>query len=83
MFSYPPIYKCIEDVNKIEWTFGPLSNLARWVEEEDKRIIGAAGLTGSTRRMVEIGLSCYNSYPIGLDEVFATVINDEQLEVVF
>ncbi|WP_242266850.1 hypothetical protein [Bacillus cereus group sp. BfR-BA-01518] len=49
----------------------------------DINTLDAAGLTGSTRRLVEVGLSLYNGYKISLDDVFSSVLSDELIAVFF
>ncbi|NRD80041.1 hypothetical protein HPT25_22140 [Bacillus sp. BRMEA1] len=83
MCSYPPIFDCIEDLSDIDYSFGPLFYFTVWDDEEETHVVSAPGLTGSTRRMVELGLSCYNGFPIGLDDLFSSIASEELKEVVF
>ena len=66
--AYPEIFKCL-DINMIKTSSGPLFMVTKWDEEEGKHVVSAAALTGSTKRLVEVGLSLYNGYEIGLDDV--------------
>lgn len=50
---------------------GPLHSLMAWDEEEERYVPSAAGLTGSTRALIKIGLSLYNGYLADLDYSFS------------
>ncbi len=39
--------------------------------------------SGSTRRMAELGMSCFNVYEISLNDVFGSVTSENILAVVF
>ena len=80
--AYPAIYECI-DISTLDAASGPLFMLTYWDEEEEKHHIDAAGLTGSTRRLVEVGLSLYNGYKISLDDVFSSILSEELIAVFF
>lgn len=80
--AYPAIYECI-DISRLDAASGPLFMLTYWDEEEEKHHIDAAGLTGSTRRLVEVGLSLYNGYKISLDDVFSSILSEELIAVFF
>ncbi|MFE7064525.1 hypothetical protein ACFVAD_20530 [Sutcliffiella sp. NPDC057660] len=77
--AYPEIYteKMYEEDNS------PLYAHMRWNEEKEMHIVSSPELTGSTRRMVEVGLSLYNGYPVELDDVFGSITNMELQDVVF
>ncbi|MCM3444737.1 hypothetical protein [Metabacillus halosaccharovorans] len=61
--AYPGIFKCL-NINMIETSSGPLFMVTKWNEEEGRHVVSAAALTGSTKRLVEVGLSLYNGYEI-------------------
>ncbi|PFW72155.1 hypothetical protein COL23_25735 [Priestia aryabhattai] len=61
----------------------PLFELMEWDENEGKHLPSHPGLTGTSRRLLEVGLSLYNGYPIGLDDVLASVISQEYIEAIF
>ncbi|MCI2253593.1 hypothetical protein L2D08_04370 [Domibacillus sp. PGB-M46] len=81
--SYPKIFNCIEDINNIDLSRSPLYEFTYWDIEREKYVVSAPELTGSTRRMVEIGLSCYNSFPVGLDDAFGSINDEELIKIVF
>lgn len=58
----------------------PLFELMEWNEKEEKHEPAHGGLTGTSRRLLEVGLSLYNGYPIGLDEVLGSVTSREYIE---
>lgn len=78
--AYPKIYDCI-NLKTLDVGIGPLYNLMEWDDEKQTHVISAAGLTGSTRRLLEAGLSLYNDYPIGLDDVISSLTSDEMFNV--
>ncbi|BCC04940.1 hypothetical protein DJ87_3412 [Bacillus cereus] len=80
--AYPEIFKCL-DINMIKTSSGPLFMVTKWDEEEGKHVVSAAALTGSTKRLVEVGLSLYNGYEIGLDDVFGSIVSDELIDIFF
>ncbi|HDR7414561.1 hypothetical protein ACQVWH_10490 [Bacillus toyonensis] len=80
--AYPSIYECI-DINTLKTSSGPLFMLTYWDDEQEKHRIDASGLTGSTRRLVEVGLSLYNGYKISLDDVFSSILSEELIAVFF
>lgn len=80
--GYPGIFKCL-DINMIKTSSGPLFWVTKWNEEEGKHVVSAAALTGSTKRLVEVGLSLYNGYEIGLDDVFGSIVSDELIDIFF
>lgn len=61
----------------------PLYAHMEWNEEKDRLVVTSPELTGSTRRMVEVGLSLYNGYSVGLDDVFGSVSSEELQDVIF
>lgn len=71
------------DINMIKTSSGPLFMVTKWDEEEGKHVVSAAALTGSTKRLVEVGLSLYNGYEIGLDDVFGSIVSDELIDIFF
>lgn len=64
--SVPEIYKFLPK-KEIHTGGGPLKLLTKYSEEESKLIPSHAGLTGSTRKLVEIGLSLFNGNEVSLD----------------
>ncbi|PGT79158.1 hypothetical protein [Bacillus sp. AFS040349] len=80
--AYPGIFKCL-DINTIETSSGPLFMVTKWNDEESRHVVSAAALTGSTKRLVEVGLSLYNGYEIGLDDVFGSFASDELIDMFF
>lgn len=80
--AYPEIYKCL-DLNNLETDTGPLFLLTKWIEEEQRYIVSCACLTGATKRLVEVGLSLYNSFEIGLDDVFGSIVTADLFDVFF
>jgi hypothetical protein len=79
--AHPDIFIDEMVTNKEEGS--PLGKLMEWNEEEEKLEPSAPSLTGTTRRMVEVGMSLYNGYPIGLDEVLGSVVSEELQDVLF
>ena len=58
----------------------PLNQLTIWDEEEETLVISSPALTGTTRRLVGFGLSCFNGYKIDLDDLLGYV-NDDNFQV--
>lgn len=82
--SIRDIFKLItkEELEKTVYDrISPLYSLAKWDEDEDTHVFVHPGLTGSTRRMSQFGLSLYNGYPVALDEVFGSVSSKALIEV--
>lgn len=75
--STPGLFELI-NLYQLDLSSGPLFHLMSWNDEEEKHEPSHPGLTGSTKRLVEIGSSLYNGYPADLDytfsEEFANVI---------
>jgi hypothetical protein len=74
------------NINELDTASGPLFTLTRWTgnhddDETGKHIVSTPGLTGSTTKLVEVGLSLYNGYSIGLDEVFGSMTSNEMFKV--
>lgn len=78
--AYPEIFECL-NLEELDTGAGPLYNLMEWDEEKETHVISAAGLTGSTIRLTEVGLSLYNGYPIGLDDIFGSMTSEEMFNV--
>lgn len=80
--SCPGIFDHI-NLDKLRTNVAPLYSLAEWVGDDatGKYVISAAGLTGSTTRLAEVGLSLYNGYKVGLDDVFGSVASQELFDV--
>lgn len=64
--SIPDIYRLI-DKNEIHSNGGPVNFLTDYSEKEKKLIPNHEGLTGSTYKLVEIGLSLFNGNDVSLD----------------
>ncbi|MFA1512443.1 hypothetical protein ACDN41_24730 [Priestia aryabhattai] len=78
MAAYPEIFDCFNQ-EKLSIYTGPLAQLLFDEDEVHHR----AGLTGSTRQMCELGMSCFNGYDVSLNDVFSRVISERLLEVIF
>lgn len=78
--AVPEVYECFKGLGTIDTGFSPLFELMKWNDEEEQHVISAPGLTGSTRRMVELGLSLYNGREISLDDVFGTVASNHLVD---
>lgn len=70
--AYPEIFKCFRK-DHIDLGCGPLADIF-----DDERGHNAAALTGSTIRMVDLGMSLYNDYQVSVAEIICAV-NDEKL----
>lgn len=65
--AIPSIYELI-DLEKIRLEQNsPLSSLVEYSEHEHILVVSHPGITGSSRRLVEIGLSLFNGNPCDLD----------------
>jgi hypothetical protein len=53
--AYPGIFKCL-NINMIKTSSGPVFMVTKWNEEEGRHVVNSAALTGSTKRLVEVGL---------------------------
>lgn len=78
--AYPDIFDCL-NLKQLNTGAGPLFDLVEWDEEKEMDVVSAAGLTGSTTRLTQVGLSLYNGYPIGLDDVFGSLTSQELFDV--
>ncbi|NIK16587.1 hypothetical protein BDD39_003236 [Saccharococcus thermophilus] len=74
--AYPEIFKCFGE--KISTEFGPLAYLLdEELAQEGNHNIGA--LTGTTRRLVQFGMSLYNGFPVSLADV--SMLGEEEFNV--
>ena len=75
--AVPEIFKFI-DYDAIDTDHGgPLNQLTEWDEEKDELVLASPGLTGTTTRLAEFGLSCYNgSFAVSMDDVLGSVHGD-------
>lgn len=82
--AIPDIFKCFDQIEKIDVNDGgPLYLLADWSEEKETFSLSHPALTGATTRLTEVGLSLYNGHPIGLDDVFGSVVQEDLLKALF
>lgn len=77
--SVPEIFKLLPK-KEIHTDGGPLNLLARYSEEENKLKPSHAGLTGSTRKLVEIGLSLFSGNEVSLDFNYGDEISNSVLQ---
>lgn len=66
--AVPDIYDLLDDAN--ESSGGPLTRLVNYEDKEDgstEMVVSSPGLTGTTKKLLEIGMSLYNGYPVDLD----------------
>ncbi len=78
--SVPEIFKCFpEDLGQIEDS--PLSHLVEFSEVHEKLIPSHPALTGSTREMVEFGMSLFNGHPVSLDGLLGSLGDDTFFDV--
>lgn len=68
--SVPYIFDLI-DLDKLNKSGGPLYHLMEWDEEKKKHVPAHPGLTGSTTKLLTVGLSLYNGYPTDLDYTYS------------
>ena len=68
------------DINMIKTSSGPLLLLQNGMRKK-ANMLSVQQLTGSTKRLVEVGLSLYNGYEIGLDDVFGSIVSDELIYI--
>lgn len=81
--AVPEIFKCFNtSVKDMSQSSSPLYELTD-KDEEGKLVFAAPGLTGSTARLCEVGLSLFNGYPIDLDGVFGSVAYPLLVKVFF
>lgn len=77
--SIPDIYRLIKK-SEIHTGGGPLSLLTEYSEEKKKLVPSHEGLTGSTRKLVEIGLSLFNGNEVSLDFSYGEETNSAALQ---
>src|SRR5690606_23142700 len=77
--SVPEIYKLLPK-KEIHTGGGPLNLLTQYSEEEGKLKPSHVGLTGSTRKLVEIGLSLFNGNEVSLDFNYGDEISNSVLQ---
>lgn len=77
--SVPEIYKLLPK-SDIHTGGGPLNLLTQYSEKESKLIPNHEGLTGSTRKLVEIGLSLFNGNEVSLDFNYGEEVSDSVLQ---
>ena len=77
--SVPEVYKLIPKT-EIHVGGGPLNLLAEYSDEESKLIPSHEGLTGSTYKLVEIGLSLFNGNEVSLDFNYGDDISNSVLQ---
>ncbi|GAB3808753.1 hypothetical protein [Virgibacillus kimchii] len=80
--AIPEIFKCLGDINKLNTANSPLLKLMHYNEENDTFGPSHPGLTGTTAAIVEFGMSCYNSYLIGIDSILGSVMSEEYFYVI-
>jgi hypothetical protein len=68
--SVPDIYNLI-DIKNLQGT-PPLMSLMQFNKKLDKHFPSHPGLTGSTRQLLEIGVSLFNGHPCDLDYSFSS-----------
>lgn len=73
--AYPDIFKCFI-LEKLDLSFGPLT-----VFLGEKEFHNTGALTGTTIRMINLGMSLYNGHEIGLNEIIGSINNDEVFNV--
>ncbi|MDN3429160.1 hypothetical protein QL992_17715 [Microbacterium sp. APC 3898] len=78
--SVPEIYYLLPSKENLE-SSSPIYALTEWSEEESEHLFVHPGLTSTTLRMCEFGLSLFNGRLIGLDEVFGSVKSEEYVKV--
>lgn len=79
--SIPNIYNLINK-NEIHSGGGPLNFLTAYSEKEKKLIPIHEGLTGSTYKLVEIGLSLFNGNEVSLDFNYGEETNKAVLQAI-
>lgn len=67
----------------IKTSSGPLFMVTKWNEEEADMLLVQAALIGLIKCLVEVGLSLYNGYEIGLDDDFGSIVSDELIDIFF
>ena len=77
--SIPDIYRLI-DKTEIHSGGGPLALLTEYSEDKEKLIPTHEGLTGSTRKLVEVGLSLFNGNEVSLDFSYGDETNNAVLQ---
>lgn len=77
--SIPDIYRLI-DKTEIHSGGGPLALLTDYSEDKGKLIPKHGGLTGSTRKLVEVGLSLFNGNEVSLDFSYGNETNNAVLQ---
>lgn len=78
--AIPEIFNCF-DIKTLDTWSSPLFSLMRWDDKQEKFIIASPALTGSTSRLVEFALSCYNGHSIDLNDILSSVVNDTLFQV--
>ena len=79
--SIPDIYRLFNK-SEIHPEGGPLSLLTEYSEKEKKLVPSHEGLTGSTRKLVEIGLSLFNGNEVSLDFSYGEETNNAALQAI-
>ncbi|MBA2176851.1 hypothetical protein H0266_18385 [Halobacillus locisalis] len=77
--AVPEIFNCFPD-DLSEVGDNPLFYLMSYDEENDVLIPATAGLTGSTNRMVEFGMSLFNGHLVSLDDVLGSVASEHLIK---
>src|SRR5690606_4613637 len=77
--SVPEIYKLLPK-SEIHTGGGPLNLLTQYTEKESKLIANDEGSTGSTHKLVEIGLSLFKGIEVSLDFNYGDEISDSVLQ---
>lgn len=75
--AVPELFDCFDSVESIDTGAAPAFELMEWDDEKEKHVPSAPGLTGSTRRMLEFGVSCYTGYEISMDDVLGSVVSED------
>lgn len=72
--AIPDLYVLLDEINA---DYGsPLNQLMKWNDEGEKYIIDSPALTGTTRRLVSLGMSCFNGYNIDLNDYVGNVSDE-------
>ena len=77
--SFPKIFEAIQ-FEGLGYNC-PLLNLTKWNTQLQRVEFVSLELTGSTKKMCELGLSLYNGHSIDLNEVFSTVVDRTMIQV--
>lgn len=67
--ALPEIFNKLPETIVPEDRSTPLVHFLNWDEEKEEHEVSHPGLTGSTRRLVEYGMSLYNGFPCDMDSL--------------